>query len=85
MQERDEVREETVERKIPQVKAMYPYSGQGMEMAKGEVMTQYSFLSDEFGILRCQCCVCTRTSTLYLYTRLYFNLYYVCSDRIRFM
>ena len=41
MQERDEVREETVERKIPQVKAMYPYSGQGMEMAKGEVMTQH--------------------------------------------
>ena len=37
LQERDEVREETVERRIPQVKAMYPYSGQGMEMEKSEV------------------------------------------------
>ena len=30
--------EETVERVVPQVKAMYPYSGQGMKMTKGEVM-----------------------------------------------
>ena len=31
------LREEPVERRVPQVKAMYAYKGQGMEVAKGEV------------------------------------------------
>ena len=30
-------KEEVVERSLPQVKGMYPYSGQGLEMEKGEV------------------------------------------------
>merc|ERR1712168_647402 len=32
------MKEEVVEQKIPQVKAMYPYKGNGMDIKKGEVM-----------------------------------------------
>lgn len=42
-QEREVIKEEQVERRIPQVKSMYPYKGQGMEIAKGEVGTFIRF------------------------------------------
>ena len=35
--EKEEMREEIVEKKYPQVKAVYAYSGHGMKVAKGEV------------------------------------------------
>ena len=38
VQERPVVKEEVIEKAIPQVKAMYPYKGQGMAVDKGEVM-----------------------------------------------
>lgn len=31
------IKDEVVERSLPQVKGMYPYSGQGIETEKGEV------------------------------------------------
>ena len=34
-----------MERHVPQVKAMYAYKGQGMEVAKGEVSLYYQELS----------------------------------------
>lgn len=37
VQQKDSVVEEVVEKKVPQVKAMYPYSGHGMNITKGEV------------------------------------------------
>ena len=44
------MKEEAVERHVPQVKAMYAYKGQGMEVAKGEVSfysLETSFIFDE--------------------------------------
>ena len=38
IQEQEQVRDEVVERTVPQIKANYPYKGNGMEMAKGEVL-----------------------------------------------
>ena len=35
--EREALREEIVERQLPQVRAMYPYKGQGMKVDKNEV------------------------------------------------
>ena len=37
VQERPVVKEELIEKAIPQVKAMYRYQGQGMAVEKGEV------------------------------------------------
>ena len=41
------MKEEAVERRVPQVKAMYVYKGQGMEVAKGEVSLYYLELLEE--------------------------------------
>lgn len=41
VRQKDAFVDEVVEKKIPQVKAMYPYSGQGLEVAKGEVRTRF--------------------------------------------
>lgn len=35
--EKEVMKEEVVERKIPQVKSMYTYNGQGIKVDKGEV------------------------------------------------
>ena len=35
--EKEVVKEEVIEKKVAQVKAMYPYKGQGLETKKGEV------------------------------------------------
>ena len=35
--QKDSFVEDVVEKKLPQVKAMYPYKGQGLEVNKGEV------------------------------------------------
>ena len=37
MVEKEEIKEEIVEKKYAQVKAVYAYSGHGMKVAKGEV------------------------------------------------
>ena len=37
VREREELQDDVVEKKIPQVKAMYPYSKDGLNMKKGEV------------------------------------------------
>jgi len=37
IREQETTKEEIVERKIPRLRALYPYSGNGMEMQKGEV------------------------------------------------
>uniref|UniRef100_A0A2R5L953 Putative spectrin beta chain non-erythrocytic 5 isoform x6 n=1 Tax=Ornithodoros turicata TaxID=34597 RepID=A0A2R5L953_9ACAR len=37
--EKEVLKEVTEERKVPQVRALYPFSGQGIEMQRGEVMT----------------------------------------------
>jgi len=37
IEEQETTKDEVVERKIPQLRAMYPYKGNGMEMQKGEV------------------------------------------------
>lgn len=37
LREQDMVKEEVVERPVPQIKALYSYQGNGMEMEKGEV------------------------------------------------
>ena len=37
LRQKEVMKEEIVERKIPQVKSMYPFSGQGIELGKGEV------------------------------------------------
>lgn len=42
--ERDSFEDVMETRKIPQVKAMYAYRGQGMKVDKGEVSTVYQFL-----------------------------------------
>jgi len=38
VQEQEVMKEEVVERSIPQIRALYPYSGNGMEMEKGEIL-----------------------------------------------
>jgi spectrin beta len=43
VQERPVVKEETVEKTIPQVKALYPYKGQGINIDKGEVSAGFVF------------------------------------------
>jgi len=37
IEEQETTKDEVVERKIPQLRAMYPYNGNGMEIQKGEV------------------------------------------------
>jgi len=37
IEEQETTKDEVVERKIPRLRAMYPYKGNGMEMQKGEV------------------------------------------------
>jgi len=37
IQEQETTKDELVERKIPRLRAMYAYKGNGMEMQKGEV------------------------------------------------
>ena len=40
------MKEEVVERSLPQVKGMYPYTGQGLQMEKGEVSCLFFNLYD---------------------------------------
>lgn len=46
------LREVTEERKIPQVQALYPFKGQGMVMAKGEIMVLLSKTNDDWWNVR---------------------------------
>ena len=48
VRQKDSFVEEIVEKKIPQVKAMYPYQGHGLDIAKGEVRTR--FITDQKAI-----------------------------------
>ena len=41
IQEQEVMKEDVVERTLPQVRAMYNYKGNGMEMDKGEVRWQF--------------------------------------------
>ena len=45
IQEKEVIQEQMVERKVPQVKCMYAYQGQGIKVAKGEV--SYYYCRDE--------------------------------------
>lgn len=38
IQEQEVMKEEVVERTVPRIKALYAYKGNGMEVAKGEVI-----------------------------------------------
>lgn len=48
IREQDVVKEEVVERPVPQIKALFPYKGNGMEMQKGEVGNNNEILRYNF-------------------------------------
>jgi hypothetical protein len=50
IEEREEIQEQMVQRKVPQVKAMYSYQGQGMAIDKGEVSWLSLFYSLTFAL-----------------------------------
>ena len=58
---REAIKEELVERTIPQVRASYPYNGQGMSVDKGEVGVKhvYVFVSNM--------CVCVYLKYIHVY------------------
>ena len=43
--EREVMKDEVVEKRVPQVKALYPYKGQGLQIDKGEVRLPSQFLN----------------------------------------
>lgn len=50
--QREMLKEVTEEKKVPQVRALYPFSGQGIEIQRGEVMTLVQKTNDDWWNVR---------------------------------